>query len=794
MRRGVNGLEDFNGRDELACLLLRVIAELSPCTTTSLLAQVSRGKLPSDSHTRNLILDALLKLEILDFIQSAEEQIAITDEGRRFLGDSPAASAQRRSPYFEFAGARVAALIAEYTPQLKRFCQDRLTEARAVMQQAFHGGRARDITTQLWSRKIAPTIESRVTILRHILMHLTRLCRAHAEAWAIVLLKWRRQSGRLWKAAKASSLPSNAKLAARGQLVILVGALVVMALSTTGVATFLLGKRAESSQDALTVDRSDRSNSLADTIEPDGTATLITPTALSDVDREPLRTTATEPGAVEQDPTDLPVVAPLPKVDPIVATIRLKLADSALRKGASSKDLAGLDSFYREIDGPPLWVTDLGLSAQAQAVINEIEDADDWGLDGEAFGLPPAGDLPSTAEAQANDEIKLSLAILKYARLARGGRLTPARVSVLFDQRPDLVDPKTVLNETAAASSPAAFLRSLHPQHEQFERLRQALLKARAKAQERGKKADSDPEVQRLIVNMERWRWMPRELGSTYVWNNIPEFNARVIKRGKTIYEGKTIVGQLKYATPIFSASMRSIVFHPDWTVPETVIEEDLQPALQRGGFFGGPSTQILYQHNLKVSQQGRPVDADTVDWTTVNVRSYTFTQPPGPDNVLGALKFNFPNKHAVYMHDTVQPELFAETVRTLSHGCIRVHQPDRLAAVLLAEDKGWSAQQVKSLLARDASNVVKLNRPMPVHLIYFTAVVDEKGKVETFPDVYGLDNRMGQALFGKVAKFQPAPVIEAKAQGGEPRRRNNWHSGNQTGSLAEQISRLFGN
>jgi murein L,D-transpeptidase YcbB/YkuD len=337
-------------------------------------------------------------------------------------------------------------------------------------------------------------------------------------------------------------------------------------------------------------------------------------------------------------------------------------------------------------------------------------------------------------------------------------------------------------------------LRSLHPKHEQFDRLRQVLLKARAKSEERSKKAGSDSDVQRLIINMERWRWMPRELGSTYVWNNVPEFNARVIKHGKTIYEGKTIVGQLKYATPIFSASMRSIVFHPDWTLPETVIKEDLQPALQRGGFFGGPSTQILYQHNLKVSQQGRPVNADTVDWTTVNIRSYTFTQPPGPDNVLGTLKFNFPNKHAVYMHDTVQPELFAETVRTLSHGCIRVHQPDRLAAVLLAEDKGWSAQQVKSLLARNASNVVKLNRPLPVHLTYFTAVVDEKGKVETFADVYGLDHRMGQALFGKAAKFQPTRVIEAKAQGGEPRKRNNGRSGNQTGGVADQISGLFGN
>ncbi len=162
----------------------------------------------------------------------------------------------------------------------------------------------------------------------------------------------------------------------------------------------------------------------------------------------------------------------------------------------------------------------------------------------------------------------------------------------------------------------------------------------------------------------------------------------------------KAIVGQVKYATPIFSAEMRSIVFHPDWTVPETIKLEDLQPRLRqtRGGV---PDVSVLRDNKLSVSYQGRPVDAETVDWERANILSYTFTQAPGPDNVLGTLKFNFPNRHAIYMHDTVQPELFNETVRTLSHGCIRVHQPDRLAALLLAEDKGWSEQQVKDLLAK---------------------------------------------------------------------------------------------
>ncbi len=172
-------------------------------------------------------------------------------------------------------------------------------------------------------------------------------------------------------------------------------------------------------------------------------------------------------------------------------------------------------------------------------------------------------------EAQAVDEIKLDLAVLKYARYARGGRLTPSRVSPLFDQRPNLRDPKTVLTEIAAADSADAYLRSLHPKHPQFEQLRQELLRPRRSRQGAGRQRAR--QSQRLIVNMERWRWMPPELGSFHVWNNVPEFNARVVKGGKSIYVEKTIVGQLKYATPFFSAPMRSIVFHPEWVVPETI-------------------------------------------------------------------------------------------------------------------------------------------------------------------------------------------------------------------------------
>jgi murein L,D-transpeptidase YcbB/YkuD len=288
---------------------------------------------------------------------------------------------------------------------------------------------------------------------------------------------------------------------------------------------------------------------------------------------------------------------------------------------------------------------------------------------------------------------------------------------------------------------------------------------------------------------MERWRWMPRDLGSIYVWNNVPAFTARVIKGGQSIYVERAVVGQAKYATPIFSAKMRSIAFNPEWVVFQTIKLEDLQPRLRQGGFFGGTDTSVLREHQLAVSYQGKPVDPDAINWREANILQYTFTQRPGPENVLGRLKFNFPNRHAIYMHDTVQPELFDEAERTLSHGCIRVREPERLAALLLAEDKHWSAQQVKALLVNSNNRVVPLAHPIPVHLTYFTLVADQAGNVDRFADVYDLDGKMSWALFGKKDGLTGLGSRPKMIDGDSSTRT----SMKPTGDVADVISVLFG-
>lgn len=490
---------------------------------------------------------------------------------------------------------------------------------------------------------------------------------------------------------------------------------------------------------------------------------------------------------------------PPPPAHPVVAAIRAKLEEPGQYKSAAASDLKALTEFYGAREEPPLWITESGFSDKAKAIMAEIRKADDWGLQASSFELPDADAAPATEDTQADAEIKLSIAILSYARDAQIGRLSPSQVSKLFDQHPTLRDPKTVLTEMAGSDAPDKYLLSLHPQHVPFKRLQEALVRARDSAKATGRRPEDDRKVQLLVINMERWRWLPRQLGNYHVWNNVPEFNVRVIKGNQVIYQEKTIVGQHKYATPFFSAPMRNIVFHPNWTVPPTIIKEDLAPKLKGpsgGGFFGNSKDAILRRYGLAVSYKGERISADTVDWDNVNIHAYTFTQEPGPANVLGQFKFNFPNKHAIYMHDTPQRELFAERTRTLSHGCIRVNQPDRLAALLLGEDKGWSMNQVRSLVAKgpDSSTVISLNRHVPVHLTYFTAMAGQDGTVSDFGDIYGIDNRMASKLFSNPAHFPVPATPEVAETGSNSRAQAQAQRRRSGGGFDNFISGIFGN
>ena len=254
-------------------------------------------------------------------------------------------------------------------------------------------------------------------------------------------------------------------------------------------------------------------------------------------------------------------------------------------------------------------------------------------------------------------------------------------------------------------------------------------------------------------------------IGGLYVQINIPEFMVYVVKGGKTIHSEKAVVGKLVYATPIFSADLKSIVFNPEWTVPSTIIREDLLPRLRGGGGMFGGNTAILKQHELNVNYNGKRVNPSSINWNSVNMGAISFTQAPGPRNVLGKVKFLYPNRHSVYMHDTIKRELLSLQVRAEGHHCPRVANPGKVAAVILAEDSGMPQAEVEKLLAQGYNSGVAIRGHVPVHTTYFTLSADADGKLQSFADVYSLDAGVAAAALGRQAKPEAvADNAETKA------------------------------
>ncbi len=263
----------------------------------------------------------------------------------------------------------------------------------------------------------------------------------------------------------------------------------------------------------------------------------------------------------------------------------------------------------------------------------------------------------------------------------------------------------------------------------------------------------SSAKVSNILVNMERWRWEPRDLGAKHIYVNIPEFLVRVVDRGQIIHEERIVTGSPEHRTPVFSDEMEYVVFNPYWNVPESILMKEILPAARRNPDF-------FARNNLEVVWQGRrTVDPYMVDWEAVNPTKISLRQPPGPRNALGQIKFLFPNKHSVYMHDTPTKNLFNQSVRAYSHGCMRVRNPERFAQILLA-DQGWSAGKVRQAIDTTEDYQVTLDRKVPVHIMYFTLWMDKQGGMRDFEDVYGYDDRLKVAL-----KLESPPKAQRKSR-----------------------------
>ena len=238
--------------------------------------------------------------------------------------------------------------------------------------------------------------------------------------------------------------------------------------------------------------------------------------------------------------------------------------------------------------------------------------------------------------------------------------------------------------------------------------------------------ARRDQRVATILVNMERWRWLPRDLGEKHLWVNVPEFLVKVVEDGRVIHQTRTVVGKPETPTPLFSNAVQYFVVNPSWNVPPGIAERDFIPLLN--------NPAALARRGIEVVRRGR---------TTF------FRQPPGERNALGRIKFMFPNAHAIYMHDTPSRSLFQRARRVFSNGCIRVDEPLRFAEIAFSREGDVTARRIQSMVG-SGERYVRLRHRLPVHLTYFTLEIDSAGQTRTLDDVYGLDRRM-RGLMGLV-------------------------------------------
>jgi L,D-transpeptidase YcbB len=480
------------------------------------------------------------------------------------------------------------------------------------------------------------------------------------------------------------------------------------------------------------------------------------------------------------------------------------IADQLRAVLQTDKSKTGLDTFYSGRSYAPLWITDGKVNERAQAAMAYLGGVDADGLDPADYPVPDFASLTEPA-ALADAEIKLSIAATNYAHHAQVGRVhwTRVRGDIYYDLKPSA--PSDVLADLASTNEITAVLAAYEPQAPGYLALKAELAELRTDANA-GKAPIPDGPVLKVgmqdgrvlqlrerlgvngdglifdkalaeavrkfqrnnnlkatgvltaatvdllngrhlrqpidvvIANMERWRWMPHDLGNAYVIVNLPDFMLYVVQNGRQVWATKIVVGKPETPTPIMTAEMKSITINPIWNIPDTIAAKEYLPLMRQ-------DSTILERMGLTVSYNRD---------NTIHI-----SQPPGPDNALGQLRFNFPNKFSVYQHDSNQKYLFSNPVRDSSHGCMRVQDPVKYAEVLLAiarPREGYAENRIRSMFGNSEIEV-RVPTFIPVHVTYQTAFVDKDGELQLRDDIYGRDKALLAIWHSDERKIADIPI-----------------------------------
>ena len=492
--------------------------------------------------------------------------------------------------------------------------------------------------------------------------------------------------------------------------------------------------------------------------------------------------------------------------------------------------------FYQQVGYHAVWTGPDGLLPHGERLLQTITNASTAGLNLKDYLFPgahnalvdftqaPDHHLPQKIASYLRSDIVLTERILRYANHVYQGRVMPEQIygSWLAPKRPT---PRNIPDELAQSIRDdcfEAFIESLHPVSENYQRLRSALLqyerirqnggwlpidtgptlqigdqgprvamlKYRLKLtadgfenvriendrfdecvrsavkhfqRRHGLKEDGlvgkqtlaelnvsvEKRIDQLQLSMERWRWYPDSFGDRFLMVNIPAFSLTIVESGSRVDRIRAIVGKKNRQTPIMSGQMTYIEFNPYWNIPQKIARKDILPRIKNDPAY-------LINQGIRVfdswDQNAQALDPACIEWDKLSAGyfPYRLRQDPSRRNALGQIKFIFPNAKSIYIHDTPGKSLFSRHERAFSSGCVRIETPLSLALELL-NDQRWNRDRLKRVTSREQPVSVVLEKPMPVHLVYFTAWVDEDQTINFRKDIYGHDARLFQALYHPV-------------------------------------------
>ena len=396
-------------------------------------------------------------------------------------------------------------------------------------------------------------------------------------------------------------------------------------------------------------------------------------------------------------------------------------------------------AFYESRGYVPAWVNGVETTPQWKDLVQQLKYSEAHGLEPDVYGFAEFEALREQSQDQWRGtqfpearvpelDAKMTYAYLRYAADLLGWTRSPREVhrNWLTDAKEE--DLAARLTDAVAGNRVRDSLEQLAPTHPQYKGLQAALAREKQAPSGRG---------ELLRMNMERWRWAPRDLGERYILINVPAYMMQVMEHDTPALAMRVIVGQPKNQTPLFSDEMTYIVFSPYWNIPPDILRQETLPRVARDPDF-------LRRNNIEVvgasGEEG--FDPLMVDWSDPEAtRGLRFRQRPGADNALGLVKFIFPNHFNVYLHDTPGDRLFNKEKRPLSHGCIRVENPVALAQYVLRDQPEWTDARIIDAMKAREERTVKLKSTLPVHIGYWTAWVEADGKTVTYTDdPYGLD------------------------------------------------------